>query len=249
VIISLIVGGVLVGRDLIAAAALRAQLTQIEKFNTAVHTFQVKYGYLPGDILDPMASSIGLQARGTYRGEGDGNGILESNCGNVAGGYSRVNAGCGEIAVFWQDLSTTKLIANLIGVGACLPNTAGGVCIPSLTTTPGIQNWIPTAQIAPSLFVYVYSASGTNYFALSTVTQIGWDIQSSTNPGLTSQQAYIMDAKVDDGLPQSGHITAQYLNYDIVSDAPIWAAGGGVVGAALGTLFCRHVTAMNYSFG
>jgi prepilin-type N-terminal cleavage/methylation domain-containing protein len=36
VIIGLIVGGVLVGQDLIRAAYIRAQITQIEKFNTAV---------------------------------------------------------------------------------------------------------------------------------------------------------------------------------------------------------------------
>jgi prepilin-type N-terminal cleavage/methylation domain-containing protein len=43
VIIGLIVGGILVGQDLINAAAVRAQVSQIEKYQTAVHTFQTKY--------------------------------------------------------------------------------------------------------------------------------------------------------------------------------------------------------------
>lgn len=46
VVIGLIVGGVLVGQDLINAAAVRAQISQIEKYNTAVNTFREKYGYL-----------------------------------------------------------------------------------------------------------------------------------------------------------------------------------------------------------
>jgi prepilin-type N-terminal cleavage/methylation domain-containing protein len=46
VIIALIVGGVLVGKDLISAAYVRAQITQIERFNTAVNTFYGKYGYI-----------------------------------------------------------------------------------------------------------------------------------------------------------------------------------------------------------
>jgi prepilin-type N-terminal cleavage/methylation domain-containing protein len=50
VIIGLVVGGVLVGRDLICAAELRAQISQIEKYNTAVNTFYGKYGGLPGPL-------------------------------------------------------------------------------------------------------------------------------------------------------------------------------------------------------
>ena len=46
VIIGLIVGGILVGQSLIAAAAVRAQISQIEKYNTAVNTFRDKYGGL-----------------------------------------------------------------------------------------------------------------------------------------------------------------------------------------------------------
>ena len=41
VIIGLIIGGVLLGRDLISAAAVRAQIAQIEKYNAAVNTLRV----------------------------------------------------------------------------------------------------------------------------------------------------------------------------------------------------------------
>lgn len=42
VIIGLIVGGVLVGQDLIKAAELRQQAVQINNLNTAVTTFRLK---------------------------------------------------------------------------------------------------------------------------------------------------------------------------------------------------------------
>ena len=64
VIIGLIIGGVLVGRDLISAAGVRAQISQIEKYQSAVNTFRGKYGYLPGDISDPTAQQYGFAARG-----------------------------------------------------------------------------------------------------------------------------------------------------------------------------------------
>jgi hypothetical protein len=58
VIIGLIVGGVLVGRDLIQAAAVRATITQIEKFNTATNTFYTKYNGLPGDLALSCALAV-----------------------------------------------------------------------------------------------------------------------------------------------------------------------------------------------
>lgn len=90
VIIGLIIGGVLVGRDLISAAAARAQISQIEKYQTAVNTFRVKYGYLPGDIPDPVASQYGFYSRDTNPGQGDGNGVIAGpyfNGANIALGY------------------------------------------------------------------------------------------------------------------------------------------------------------------
>ena len=61
VIIGLIVGGVLVGQDLIKAAEIRAQVSQLEKFNTAVNTFHVKYNDIPGDIR--RAAIFGMATR------------------------------------------------------------------------------------------------------------------------------------------------------------------------------------------
>ena len=51
---------VLVGRDLIEAAAIRSQISQIEKYNTAANTFRTKYDYLPGDLPADGASQVGL---------------------------------------------------------------------------------------------------------------------------------------------------------------------------------------------
>ena len=75
VVIGLIIGGILVGQDLIQAAETRSQITQIEKYNAAVNTFRLKYNCLPGDCLNVTA--FGFPPRGQYAGEGDGDGILE----------------------------------------------------------------------------------------------------------------------------------------------------------------------------
>jgi hypothetical protein len=42
VVIGLIIGGILVGQDLIKAAEVRATISQIEKYQTAANTFYGK---------------------------------------------------------------------------------------------------------------------------------------------------------------------------------------------------------------
>ena len=56
VIIGLIAGGVLAGQDLMEAARLRAVISQVERYKTAVVTFKLKYDSLPGDM--PNATKI-----------------------------------------------------------------------------------------------------------------------------------------------------------------------------------------------
>ncbi len=66
VIIGLIVGGILVGQNLIRIAENRAFVSQLEKYNTAVNTFRNKYACLPGDCAN--ATSFGF----AYNGNGNG---------------------------------------------------------------------------------------------------------------------------------------------------------------------------------
>ena len=259
VIIGLIVGGILVGQDLIKAAAVRAQIAQIEKYNTAAHTFQGKYGYLPGDAPDPNASNFGFIARGSFAGEGDGNGVLEGNAhvgwgANCDGCNNGLVIGIGETATFWVDLSTAKLVDSGIAyLGADYPNetvpTAAGSCFSggtcaTLSSTPSLKQFLPLAKLGTNNFVYVYSMNGTNYYAVSVVVDEGWTVESNVDPGITVQQAYVIDSKIDDGLPQSGNVTACYVNANVVAYQTVWAAGGanGTNQGASGGVNCVPTT-------
>jgi len=230
VIIGLIVGGVLVGQDLIRAAAVCAQVTQIEKFNTAANTFYGKYGYLPGDIKDPDASNFGFLARGQYAGEGDGNGVIEGiwqdAASSNAGRYSS-----GETLMFWVDLSNAHLIE-------------GGftVATPTWSEFPAqsVSTDFPDAKIGNGNSVSVMSGGlsatdGSNYFSVMVLTQFNGGYTTSS-PGMTVQQAYAVDKKMDDGFPQTGRVTAVYMNGPLSAANPSWAAGGGVAGASPGTV-------------
>jgi prepilin-type N-terminal cleavage/methylation domain-containing protein len=236
VIIGLIVGGILVGQNLIGAAGVRAQVTQIERYNTAANTFREKYGYLPGDIKDPDASSFGFQARGTDPGQGDGNGIIEGSWGSIA--YP-IDESEGEILVFWVDLST----AHLIDGGFNTAQSAQYYAPVTAATTPSLNAFFPTAKIGRGNYVYVYSGqawngsanlpTGINYFGLSAITEILNGGSPLSNPALTVLEAYSIDSKIDDGLPQTGRVTAQYLSQ---TGVPGWTSSGLPNGSGAGSV-------------
>jgi prepilin-type N-terminal cleavage/methylation domain-containing protein len=216
VVIGLIVGGVLVGKELINAAAIRAQITQIERFNTAVHTFQVKYNCLPGDCAN--AGNFGFRARGAAPGQGDGNGVIEGVTGNP-GTNNGLAELAGETVVFWEDLSAANLIEWNF-------NTAGIAVLGSavtLTTTPNISAYLPTAKLGAGNYIYVYSTGGINYYGLSPATQLNNAAMLDGTLSVPVWQAALIDTKVDDGLPQSGRVTDQF-DY---GGAVEWGSGFG----------------------
>jgi hypothetical protein len=235
-----IVGGVLVGQTLISAAGVRGTISQVEKFNTAANTFFGKYGYLPGDIPAGPAAQFGFVARGTSPGEGDGNGILEG----ISGGITNSHGACeGEMITFWVDLSAAHLIQNSFTLGS----PASPAPPTTWSTTPNLSAYFPAAKIGGSNVFFAsngesdgLSVIGTrNYFGLAAVADLGVTTTCELNqmPGLTVQQAYAMDSKVDDGFPGTGNV---FVESEIVNSTPIYsggAPGGGAIAGSPATCF------------
>jgi prepilin-type N-terminal cleavage/methylation domain-containing protein len=71
VIISLIVAGILVGKDLIDAAKIRATVEQLGKYETAANTFRNKYNAIPGDIRKAVQYNLGETGGPGDNGNGD----------------------------------------------------------------------------------------------------------------------------------------------------------------------------------
>ncbi len=239
IIVGLLVGGILVGKDLIDSAAVRAQVSQIENYRTVVNAFRDKYGYLPGDIPDPAATSIGLKARGTNTGEGDGNGLIQSSCvvptvgcpwaTNFTYHYLGIlqePGNASETTLFWSDLSLAKLIPE----NFTNPTTAVSI---NEATAPALQDYFPRGKISKT-YILVWSggitaantsplqSDGINYFSLGGLNTViknsGWAYQGAQ---LTVLQAFDIDNKIDDGKPQSGKVSAFVPSNGIV----IWSSG------------------------
>ena len=203
VIIGLIVGGVLVGRDLIKAAELRATISQIERYNTAVNTFQIKYGGIPGDLSSGLAAGFGMVARPGLSGQGDGDGQIENCFGNT--GVS-TTAGC-EVLVFWVDLSYANLIEGNFST-AVDSGVAAGISIAG----PSLPLYFPTAKMGRGNYITVYADSGMNYYELAALTSTGFAGFYIDGNAITPAEAGSMDTKMDDGSPLTGRVIATEAN-------------------------------------
>ena len=198
VIIGLIVGGVLVGQDLIKAAEIRATVTQIEKYNTAATAFRTKYDGYPGDLIDSRAASFGLQAGGDGSdGLSDGDGILEN------GGTAADKQGVGgESTLFWRHLTQAQFIPDAF-------ITATGVVATAAADDTAVGLLLPTLRIRDSADVHATGIAGRNYFYVSAITVVAVTTGLPTEAAaLTPLEAENIDQKVDDGAYNTGIVRA-----------------------------------------
>ncbi len=226
VIIGLIVGGVLVGQDLIRASYIRATITQVEQFNTGVNTFYGKYGALPGDMNASVATAYGfatLDSGGNGRGYvagGDGNGLIDGmNFGGASTYPNNLVQFAGETAMFWSDLTyaggmNINLIPGSFG-NKQLYFICNVIMLGSYAQDLTISDWLgPVAKLGAGNYFYPYESGGTNYYGLSYVSGMSATLfYMQSTPALTALQAYKIDAKLDDGIANTGNVQANYVGY------------------------------------
>jgi hypothetical protein len=145
---------------------------------------------------------------------------------NSGGGYGYQSYGNqiagGETAMFWEDLSSAGLIDGTFNSGLSTNFTNWVV---TATTSPPISALLPVANIGRGNYIYVYSNNSVNYFGLSILNSI-YGGQADGPPGLTVLEASSIDKKIDDGLPQTGAVTASYLNQPL-GNLVLWAKSYG----------------------
>ena len=194
VIIGLLVGGVLVGQDLIKAAEIRSTLKQLEDTNSAVNTFRGKFGGFPGDLLPARANAFGLVPtnRAGTNGEGDGDGIIEGSGGtnNTLGG---------ENTMFWRDLSQANLVPTAFST------TTGGAA--ANITAANMGTYLPEAKLRDTTFILPGTQLGRNFYYVGSLSS-GAAGAITSAVGLTPLEAKSMDEKTDDGLPVTGTTTS-----------------------------------------
>ena len=197
VIIGLIIGGVLVGQDMIKAAEIRSTVSQIQEYDTAANTFRDKYEYVPGDVAGAKATILGLTARSGAIGRGDGNGLIQAA---AASGAASIYLGY-ETALYWRDLNQMSLVAGSF-------DTASDALITSATPDTN-KLYMPEAKIKRGNLITVFASTGRNYYQITGVTAVAAGVYTLTAV-LSPQEAMNLDQKLDDGRPLTGVVRAAY---------------------------------------
>lgn len=195
IIIGLVAGGVLFGNDLIIAAKVRGQVSQIQNYKTAVNVFKMKYGFYPGDMPASHASAYGFTARSGAENHGDGDGLIKNCNGSTSGG---VYVGC-EQTMLWNDLSSAQLINETF-------NTATDDVVTA--TADELYKYNPVSKIGVNSYVTASYKDAQNRFTvlgwlgLVAGTAVGNKVRSNISP----MEAFNIDSKMDDGKPLTGNV-------------------------------------------
>ncbi|MBL8891552.1 MAG: prepilin-type N-terminal cleavage/methylation domain-containing protein [Planctomycetaceae bacterium] len=195
VIVALLVGGVVMGRDMIWAANMRSALAQIDEYKTASHAFKIKYGCLPGDCVRATTFLTGTA-------NGDGN--------HRIGGPLFTSV---ESHLFWQHLALAGLMSGNYSTSAPAPGNqyVAGVNFPH--SKIGDRGGFGVAYFGDYNHGtaigggWVFPAQYDNALMLGRA----WSDTTSRvplHPTLTGSEALQVDTKVDDGRPAYGKVVS-----------------------------------------
>lgn len=200
VVIGLITGAVMVGRDMMHNAALNSQIAQLEKFTLATATFKMKYGGLPGDLLN--ADQYGLNyhtASGSTVNRGDG--VLN----NHAVRDAPVSTMWTEITFFFIHLTDAGLIEG--NQQYKHQNMTYNYC-----DDTGYYKQFPKMEIGNG-GIHATQYRNKIWFGLalnscSLGAGGGSLILRSTGGVIAPSDAHYIDTKLDDGIPATGTVIA-----------------------------------------
>jgi len=212
VIVGLIAGGIVVGRELIHAASIRAQVTDFGKYDAAVCAFKTKYNAIPGDLPPSTSTAFGFAARIGGKFNGDSNGAIEDMFlmfdADTLDAFG--NSFTGESILFWNDLATAQLLNHTFDMLDATINTDH-------------KRMFPPTRIGKG-YVFAFSDNGAyssaipqlgglSYVTLTiddSMTLFNFFGSGSTDIRPFSRiEAYAIDRKTDDGRSNSGGVRAQ----------------------------------------
>lgn len=205
VVLGLVAGGVLVGRSLIHAATLRAQIGQIDEIRIAMKTFEQQYDCIAGDCM--KAVRLGLGTNETWH-NGDGNGKIGSR-------LSRCNIGSTpmkETMNVFLHLQTAGLIKSKItfegftgesNIASCMQEA---LAKKQLAAVLGNDTLIFLADV--ELTHYSMETYGVHLRAAPKAMALGAsnDAGSKFRPTVLIEDSYAIDTKIDDGVPITGNV-------------------------------------------
>lgn len=203
VILGLLVGGILAGQSLIRAAELRSVTADFQRYNAAYYSFRDRYMGIPGDFA--KATDFWGSAGGNGRNNACYMAQTSSppTCNGTGGGdiEGLPDASHAERVMAWKHLANAGLIeGNYTG------KTEGASGTFEITT--GINAPGSRLRGYSRYDLYYISAGNTHAFPDTQRNVNGIWIRSGTSGThiLSTEEAWGIDTKLDDGSPVYGRI-------------------------------------------
>ena len=238
VIIGLIAGGVLVGQDMIKAAEIRSQVAQISGYDQAFNAFRTKYSGMPGDMNNAATFGLFATNQSAATGRGNGNSLIESSGSSASGGY------LGEPALAFTHLSQSNMIKDGITNADYTPGAAVAI-------TNAVM---PQAKIGRGNRIYPIAVNGVNQYVIANfsgnITNGTGAFATAPADALTPNEAFQIDSKVDDGVPNTGLVrpvtlTTAATQAELAAAGETAASDDGLAAATAGE--CWNATAVYHT--
>lgn len=201
VIISLIVGGIFVGREIIETSKLRNTLSQLALYDGAFAAFITKYNCLPGDCANASNLSLNFASQAN---NGDGNGKID------ALHIARASAAGNERERFnaWVHLERANLIKGTFsGTFSNRPATLNGFAPPIAYGRNGYVLALSLDEQSPLSYSDGTTTVFGNAYALMGSIKTGWPTEL-----FTPNEAMDLDMKIDDGMPNTGIVRHYFVS-------------------------------------
>lgn len=244
VIIGLIVGGILTGRDLIRASQLRGLISEVEQFQTAANTFRIKYNQLPGDMHILQTAQFGFftftgVSAGLYFGNNDG------KLGSLAGYFTE--RFCGEEgSIFFHHLAQAGLIklANSVVLSTDTASFAGLPVAGNQFMPYDLASYLPESKINSAFFCTSHLTVSQGMFNVPNLNKernvitLRGPAQAARlswiEPAISPIELYSIELKTDDGRPLSGRIinnpydarNSAYTYWNLTANSSVCVFGG-----------------------
>ena len=225
VIIGLIVGGIIAGQSLLRISGIRATMTDLSDYASAVGKFRTEFRNLPGDLStatsywgavagtgSDAACFAASQANGTATCNGNGDGDLDTTNSVTAVSDATENY------LAWKHLSNAGIIATASLTGRTA-NTGDFGSVGGTNT--------PEGKISGSAYMIAshlgcQSGSGTYWDGCyPLILLFGKDAPVNFFPldHYSAEEMYGMDKKMDDALPGLGQLRTVKADSDCASSS------------------------------
>ena len=204
IIIGLIIGGIIKGQELVTNARVASGIGTLKTIDAAVTTFKQAYGNMPGDINN--SSTRVPNCTGNCATNGNENGYLDQT-------PDVVQSMGNEASAFWAQLSAANILG---GIDSVPTGVIEGESHPKFDVNGALRIGYHQGGAPINGSTTLQPSAAGHYIAVTRDLNANADNVAAN--ALTPSEAYRLDVKIDDDVPNTGILLASGTTAGGVND-------------------------------